>query len=348
MQSNHSDNIKIVIVNGPISVEEREHINAIAVKPEDDELRLIYARWLAVKTKASAEEIDRSRFIEVQCRLGQMLQSADGLSEKETREQLQLVKEERRLLQQHGEDWSAYIKTEMPCVHEVVFRRGLPEILIVDSAQFPADAARLPEVGPTVRAITLCAPREFRVGGELTQQILALPALQRLHRLSFKGHWGDGIAWLLAESPVVAQLSALDLSYCGLSPAAVRAIIASPRLASMNELALCGNDIGFDGAMEISLLPRLAPCLRKLHLEDTGINDAAATLLAHAPALLSLDELRLEGNPLDVEGITELLNSTMLRNTIIGADTAQFPLAVGQEIDRRLARHARALGGRHR
>ena len=44
----------------------------------------------------------------------------------------------------------------------------------------------------------------------------------------------------------------------------------------------------------------------------------------------------MEGNPLSADGIREVLDSDKLQNTIIGADTANLAVAVGQELDRRL------------
>ena len=194
------DKFKIVVVNRPMSAEERRHIEAIARQPNDDELRLAYARWLATKDDASEEEIGKSKFIDVQCRLA-LLQQANDLSPAATREYARLAEEERSLRQRFAEEWTAHLRTELPSVHDVVFRRGLPDALVVDAAQFPEDAARLFETVPTVRGLALCAPERFRDKQALTRRILALPALKQLDRLSFSGNWGDQTARILADAP---------------------------------------------------------------------------------------------------------------------------------------------------
>ena len=111
----------------------------------------------------------------------------------------------------------------------------------------------------------------------------------------------------------------------------------------MTELCLGGNETDFAGALAISVLPRLAPALTKLHLEDAKISDAGATLLCARPRPASAQGTTLGRQSTHADGIREVLDSDKLQNTIIGADTANLAVAVGQELDRRLVQRAQRL-----
>ena len=126
--------------------------------------------------------------------------------------------------------------------------------------------------------------------------------------LAAKG-FGPGLGALLADSPDLAELRALDVSDNDLGIDGVRALTASTRLTQLRELDLGGNDIGDDGASAVAHSPTLAG-LETLNVSGNSIAGSGATALAQATArhLSSLD--------LSMNGIGESGASALARTRL--------------------------------
>lgn len=119
--------------------------------------------------------------------------------------------------------------------------------------------------------------------------VAAAPWARQITDLDLSGNQIANAAVMeLARAPLAA-LRSLDLREASPGGAAAAALTASPWMAGVERLALCGGAPGLAAALAAVPLP----ALRALHIE--GPTEAAAAALAGAPWVAALSELRLSG-----------------------------------------------------
>ena len=115
--------------------EDDRFLKQILAQPSSDAPRLEYARWLA-----GQGDSPRARFMEVQCRIAQLLEKADPdifrLSRAELKEHQELHAEERELLRQWGDFWDEPLKEKLSGLQKVIYRKGVPHHLVFFARDF--------------------------------------------------------------------------------------------------------------------------------------------------------------------------------------------------------------------
>ena len=150
---------------------ERERLlRAIEAAPKDDTVRLVFADWLE-----EHDELDRARFIRLQCEHGR-LYPRTARSEPKSDHQAALEREIASLLQQHGAAWIAEalflsryagLAVEnhsalgaVPSGADFRARRAASTARVVVSSSYEAtDRVPLPPPDPKVLAISLRSSR---------------------------------------------------------------------------------------------------------------------------------------------------------------------------------------------
>jgi Ran GTPase-activating protein (RanGAP) involved in mRNA processing and transport len=145
----------------------------------------------------------------------------------------------------------------------VVLRRGFPEVVEMEAADFLAHGGELLEHAPV---------RGVRLTRLVPSQVPALVA-----------------------APQLSLLTTLDLRNNGIGPEGARALAAAPQLSRLTTLELWGEGIGEEGARALASSPHLAHLI-KLNLWGNGIGPEGARALAESPHLASLTALELRGN----------------------------------------------------
>jgi uncharacterized protein (TIGR02996 family) len=109
----------------------------------------------------------------------------------------------------------------------------------------------------------------------------------------------------LADSPWLAWLNLLDLSFNFIGDEGAAILAASPNLTNLRHLWLRRNNIGDKGATALAAAEGPTK-LETLSLIDNQIDNAGARALAASPLLAHLTLLNLEGNRLSRAGIAAL------------------------------------------
>jgi hypothetical protein len=167
---------------------------------------------------------------------------------------------------------------------------------------------------PLARRLTFIGLRQYdwgeapRVGARAAELLAGFLCLQGidLHGQQI----GDNGAEILAGSSKLTNLNLLQLGQNSLGLPGVAALMSSPYLTEVEELDLSSNRPGDNWIAAIcSAGPRR---LRKLTLEDNGLDGQAIVLLAQALPLEGVWELSLSGNPIGDRGATALARSARL------------------------------------
>ncbi|WP_143393570.1 hypothetical protein [Fimbriiglobus ruber] len=318
----------------------------VSARPSEDEPRLRYAQMLAKDDRRKQE----ARFIEVQCELAQIASASSPPTTPEGIARFrQLHDEEQALFSRWGREKTNEYKESFPGLHKVVYRRGFPSHFIFDDAsQFDRYAEELSEAAPLLEGLTLDLGERYFDFSWQADKFFDLPILERVDALSLRGKgWNDQAAESLASSTRVGHLKALNLSACDVGPDGLREILISPNLPQVKSLEFSNNSIPIDVVKIFSDVGSLHPALHFLWLNDCGLDDAGATELASTPALETLKELHLEGNPLSPVAINKLLDSPYLNSVVLTLDTEHLPQKVGQLISRRTDEHNEIATGRN-
>jgi uncharacterized protein (TIGR02996 family) len=326
-----------------------DFLEAICADPEDDGPRLVYADWLEEHGQPR-----RAEFIRLQIQLARGDATPDAHAG--------LRQHERHQLRAYELEWTAPLHG---LVRRARFRRGFPECVTVTAEVFLARADDIFRLAPVRHLILIDvhdpvrklvrsphlgrAPTlEFRTLGDL-RALVRSPHLEKVTGLILRfGGAEDDDARALASARTLPGLTALDLYRCGLTPAGIAALAASPRLAGLRELVLGGNTeegepVEGDAVVELLTGPdsRLSR-LERLHLSYSRISDAGARALAAAPTLAGLRMLDLGYNTIGTAGARALADSPHLQGL------AYLGLC-GNAIDRRARRAlSKRLGTRLR
>lgn len=347
----------------------KELLNQIAAAPDDDAPRKVLADLLNERGDWRAE------LIAVQLKRSSSADRALRAREKE-------------LLERAGAEW-------LPGAHAIRFERGLPAELTIGARAIADQGDAFFERAAGLRSLTLrLAGAPVDVGlvalrAVLQSRALALrhlavswsepdarvvDALRAVHLDSLEVDLpGDGVASLLhAEVRTLSMtgvtgaaldrelsrpcaLRGLRLTSCRLTAAEAEALLSTPQLPELTELALVGCELtaasvhalrhprlttldlseNLAGPALAAAVVNAAPAgVRELHLARTRVGDEGAALLANSPWAAGLRRLGLRGTTITDSGAEALAASPYLRNlewlNLNGN-------AIGQPVKRQLA-----------
>jgi uncharacterized protein (TIGR02996 family) len=213
------------------------------------------------------DQTERAGFIRLQIELARLPKRDKGRKRREKRE--------KALLAEHAQEWFAPPAGWLAGVQFRV-RRGFPEVLHVNAS----DAIEQQE------AIARWPITRLRASD--------LPAsLDRVR--------------LLAESPFLARIRELDLTYTPIHLEGLRILAQSPHAANLVRLEIGNNNIGDSGARLLAHTPRL-PGLRELDLCHNVITSAGLRALINSKYRRAIRALSLSGNQVSPE-VCALLES---------------------------------------
>ncbi|MGF1577870.1 MAG: TIGR02996 domain-containing protein [Gemmataceae bacterium] len=257
-------------------MDEGTFFNNILEDPENISLRLVFADWLEENGQP-----DRAEFIRIQCQFPQITQNA---------QRRVLALREKELLEQHGTQWRSQFE-DLP--GQVVFRRGMPEGVMIDAEVFCQRAGELFERLPLLHV-------------QLRNASQGLPGFLR-------NEWTPNLR---------------SLSLCGerLSVEHVRQLFQSPALANLHELDLSGTVLCSKRSEALALNSNL-PTLKRLFLEDTRIRASSLRKLVRSPFLGQLSEFWITASDFEREEWSALIElqeanpSLKIRSRVLPIDS---------------------------
>jgi uncharacterized protein (TIGR02996 family) len=174
-------------------------IQAIRDAPDDDAPRLIYADYLE-----EHGDPDRAEFIRLQCELARRPRDEDDSVWQ------QLESRQRALLKAREDAWLGDVVDirKDPIIFNFHFRRGFVEECALDAPIFQAHAATL------ARCMPLWLDATFSRGRGMVRQLVDLPELARLRRLTFASRLDIDDARALADWPGLAGVQSLRFWGC--------------------------------------------------------------------------------------------------------------------------------------
>jgi uncharacterized protein (TIGR02996 family) len=284
-------------------------LRAIALDPEDDTSRLVYADWLDEHGDG-----DRAEFIRTQIAL------ASGSVAPGKRRALE--KREAKLLAEHAEEWveplSEFIDEEWAAdVGETpyVFRRGFVEQIDAQGETLIESGSELFAAAP-IRGVRLPVEEDFT-------DLARCKHLLRLHSLDLSGsplNRGSNVARLFRSRYLANLTTLVAVGYCGwdedphLDVAGLRAIAGSKYLAKLKHLDVCYNWFGPKGTVELLKAANLTS-LERLRCEDVALGDEGAVALAASPWIGRLKQLDLAHNLIGERGMSAVLESPFLEKS---------------------------------
>ncbi|HEY1190727.1 MAG TPA: TIGR02996 domain-containing protein [Gemmata sp.] len=274
--------------------DEQPFLDAVFDRYADDHPRLVFADFL---DDSGAPE--RAELIRVQLALAR-------LSEDDPRRP-GLLDRQAELLNQNQAEWLAHLAG---LVEMVDFRRGIPDSALVDATTFLEHGA---ELFRRLRLRRLC----LRDAAPVLEKLAACPLLTGVRELDLCNcDLGPNGLALLAKSPHLRNLDAIDLGFNKLDDAAVEALARSSNFANLRALALNDNDlIGDAGARSLADSPFFAG-LTALDLSGNELGDAGATALAGSRSLPRVRALKLAGNRIGDAGVTALARSALFTRAV--------------------------------
>jgi uncharacterized protein (TIGR02996 family) len=271
--------------------DEQPFLDAVFARYADDRPRLVYADFL---DDGGAHE--RAELIRVQlalARLGADDPRRPGLADRQA-----------DLLTRNRAAWTAHLAG---LVEAVDFRRGIPDSASVDAVTF---LERGDELFRRLRVRRL----GLRDAAAVLPKLAASPLLARVRELDLCNcDLGPRGVEVLAKSPHLQSLEAIDLGFNRLDDAAAEALARCTGLPNLTHLALNDNDaIGDAGVRTLADSPFLAG-LTALDLSGNDIADAGVIAAVEGRAFARLRALRLSGNRIGDAGATALARSPLLR-----------------------------------
>ena len=251
---------------------------ACKAQPEEDAPRLVLADCLEEHGQP-----ERAEHIRLQLQLARLPDWELTPAEVEHRIE-ELVHRERELEERHSGAWIGALADLLKCRY---FQRGLL-------------AGRL---------------REFPPEGDPLAGLAAVAAWPWLEYLQVADRLVAQDVARLANSPHLADLSALELLDNGLDDEGAATLAASPYLANLTSLSLWNNRIGDTGARALAASPYLAR-LTSLSLTYIPIGAEGAAALAASPHLANLALLKLESSRIGAEGARALAASPHLARLV--------------------------------
>lgn len=220
---------------------EPEFLKAIFDNPDDDTLRIAFAKWLNAQGQT-----DRATFIRRQCKHALDVTKRYYVNHPSWQQA-------ERLEDKHRDDW---LKNVPKCPAGVTwgFVRGLPGFLAVK---------RWSQLAPHLDKLFLAAPIESlrfnRLGVSGARVLAKSPHLARIRSLDLSDRGLTDLPTLqvLLAAPGCSGLRKLFLNICKLGDAGAKVVANCPHLAGLLALDLTRNDVGDDGGMAIARSPHL-------------------------------------------------------------------------------------------
>jgi uncharacterized protein (TIGR02996 family) len=328
-------------------------MRAVIDQPADDAPRLVLADWFEDNGEPA-----RAEFIHVQIEIARL-----GQSDRARLEQLAAREKElyaartpdwyedvpKWARQQVTQRYGSLESRKAPRGCKIVFRRGFLSALTcapsewlgaaklargvpLDSLSLNAsDSERLAKVAdaPHFAGITALRVRIDEPGS--VPALLGSPHLANLRWLTFENanhSWanrrGDPVVALLAQTPGLAGLEGLGLSFMEIHRAALTALARSRHLTRLRALDLGYNALT-DAGVRSLVSSRVVDNLTTLHLHNARIGTPAAAAIAASAHLARLERLDLGWNQIDAEGAEALAASPHLAR-LTYLDLSQNPI----------------------
>jgi uncharacterized protein (TIGR02996 family) len=268
--------------------EEKAFLQAILSQPDEDTPRLIFADWLE-------EQGDpRGELIRLLCALAPLGRWDPQRPALETQAQ--------ELLQEHAAAWLGELASVALAWK---FERGLP-VLTVRAADFlthgemicqeyGVQAVRLIDTAPHIKGLAACP------------HLAGLASLDLSHQFDLH----DREIAILAASPYLTHLTALDIGYTMLGDVGLGALAASPYLARLTRLTVSFGQTTSKGIAALTTSKHLAQ-LRHLALDKNPLGNDGIIMLAAWPALENLASLDLSSTKLGYDGTRAICTSPHL------------------------------------
>jgi uncharacterized protein (TIGR02996 family) len=253
-------------------------LEAILENPDDDTPRLIYADWL--EERGDLASAARAEFIRVQCALTKR-------HPPDPRHAL-LKQREEELIDQNSWIWARPIRRLVRCW---TFRRGFIEEVTMEPSQFCACADRLFRRAP-IRHMYFYLTRAVS-GLQIDMPSLAdCEQLRHLLSLDFaRTHLDSHALRALIVSKHLTSLNTLNLAHNRIGNGGIRLLAESPLLGQLTHLDLRRNDFGPTGVRALATalvrLNRSAEGLRmgKVELSNKNLGTSGRRLIASSPIL---------------------------------------------------------------
>ena len=257
---------------------------AIIADPDNDMPRLVYADYLDERGDS-----DRAEFIRVQCELAQrnsaQLQSLRELHQKDW----QLSQFDG--LQRFRRGFIEVVDVSAESLlrhHEQLFRMApVQELRIRNASGHWANLAAIADLRK-IRTLDLSNSETF--GNNRINDFLARASLDSLVGLTLRNNqlWAEMLE-VLAENPIIAQLTSLDLSGNPIQDRGAELLANHRSFANLKHLRLNSND----------------------QRSEYCIHEAGLNALIHSQTLRQLESLDLGGQYVDDEGLIALLDSNL-------------------------------------
>jgi hypothetical protein len=179
---------------------------------------------------------------------------------------------------------------------------------------FPPDAWARLAASPYIGRLRRLSLLHGLLDDDSASQLLHTPGPLRLHSLMVIGMTGHGQAFagLIARSPALADLTALELVACDISHEAVGTLMQAPFVGNLHLLCLAGNRIQARGLLAVLASPLSAGSLDDLHLHHCDLPPGALRRLFRWRGLANVTRLELGSNQLDVQTVEALARSPHL------------------------------------
>jgi len=301
-------------------------LQAIVEDPDDDSLRLIYADWLA-----DHGEADRAEFIRLELAMAPLMPDFDEAPEEwDSPEYHRLSTRAEKLGSEHDAEWFGPLNR---LVEHFNTWRGFVHYADMTARRFADKAAEIFAAAPLLQRIYL---DRF---GKNVPAVARRPELARIRGLGFlETTLGSAGLAELCRSEHVHNLRSIDGMENRIGPEGGRALADSPHLGRLEKFDIPDNPF-YDAGAEAVLTSRRLPTLRHLGLNNCGLTDWTARVLARndgpplhtlnlghnhltalgagylaaSPRLASLRELTIFGNQLG-DGVATLATSPHLRS----------------------------------
>lgn len=272
-------------------------VRAAKLHPRDEDARLVLADWL--EEHGDSADVARAAFVRAQVRAAQPATPPDQRDA--------LTRQADRLLDQHRLDWLGPLDP-LTRGRAGSWERGFLH-LRADLDPVTDKAARRLGDG---EAVAWLERLQVSLGNDdHVRRLVASPVLPHVAGLVVAGaSMGVQAARLLANSPAVGGLVALDLNYNHLGNAGAAALAESPHLDHLETLDLWMNSIGARGAE--ALAAGRWTRLRAVNLGGNALRAAGVAALADSPVFAPVETLLIWGNNIGLAGTRALAQSRRL------------------------------------
>ena len=303
-------------------------LQAIVADPHNDTPRLIYADWLDAQGQST-----RAEFIRLQCESARLRKGSPR------RQALELRADE--LLFEHESEWLGE-KTEQ--IVRWKFRRGFLHSATMTADAFLKHGESVFQTEPLWR-LGFTDDEGEPLQPDALREVVSNPAFRHVRSLDIIGaaplnepHWHND--WSQPPVPLAAWLDALGHAThvqrlksfvpgtrlrlfnefgegTGTVASAFEIFCRAEHLRTLSRLDLTGCPLAPAGnsnrLAELVVNASFAKRLKRLHLDNCRLTDAAAETLATSPNLRNLTQLTLDANKLTRAGWNALLHSPFLK-----------------------------------